>query len=234
MNIDIVMPVWITGPDTVSVTENAVNSLRQTAPNARLIIVDNGSTTGLGAIRDWADLYIRNKYNLGYAKAVNQGLSLSNDFVAVANNDIRVSPGWVKEAERVFADPEVGSLHFRMIPYDQPFSSGKNVWIGGKERWCTSSFFVVRNVQKYDEKFFNSLDDWDFWKRMRQAGYKQAYTNIAEYQHLDSHSQQKIASREENDRRNREYFVKKHGDLPEVLFEKEFPGQLAKPWLPQP
>lgn len=230
----IIMPCWIINEELLQLTQNAVESLRASG-DVELIIIDNGSPMGGGQLREWADLYIRNKTNLGYAEATNQGLLLCkyDKWVAVANNDIRVSPNWQEVIGKV--DSKVGSIHFRMIPYTQSFSPGNDTWVGGKERWCTSSFFVVRSdVQLYDERFKNSYDDWDFWKRMRDSGYKQVYTNKAEYQHADSSTQQYIPQRNENDKKNREYFKQKHGGYPEDLFEKEFTGELAKPWHPFP
>ncbi len=226
----IIMPVWAIDDATINITESAVESLK----GHKLIIIDNGSTVGGGKLREWADIYIRNKTNLGYARAVNQGLKLTlSETVAIANNDIRLPPYWDTVANEIILEG-AGSVHFRMIPYDQPFNPGKDTWIGGKERWCTSSFFVVRAVQLYDEGFLNSYDDWDYWKRFREKGFKQAYTNKAEYQHYDSFTQERRPDRSENDFKNREYFKQKHGDYAEVLFEKEFPGELAKPWKPLP
>lgn len=229
----VIMPVYSISDQFINLTENAVNSL---GDGVFLIIIDNGSTHGAGQLREWADLYIRNKENLGYAKAVNQGLKMCDhgEIVAIANNDIRISPGWQKVSKAIMKDISVGSVHFRMIPYDQPFSPGDSVWIGDKERWCSSSFFVMRNVQLYDENFLNSYDDWDYWKRMRNKGFIQAYTNKVEYQHMDSFTQQLIENRKEIDKQNREYFKTKHGGYPEDLFEKEFPGMLALNWKPFP
>jgi hypothetical protein len=71
------------------------------------------------------------------------------------------------------------------------------------------------------------------WLRFRKI-FKTAYTNKACYQHLDSHTAKKIPEREENDRKNREYFKTKWGEYPEVLFEKEFPEQTKENWRPFP
>lgn len=237
--VDIVMPVWATDHETIQITEAAVESLKG---SGRLIVVDNGSTVGGGQLRGWADLYVRNKENLGYAKAVNQGLKLAGDLVAVANNDIRVSPNWEEVALSIF-DSSVknsklrgmpGSVHFRMIPYNQPFNPGTETWVEGKERWCSSSFFVMQNVQFYDENFLNSLDDWDFWRRFREDHYATVYTNKAEYQHLDSYTQQKIPSRADNDNKNLQYYFKKWGETPDEWMARVYPEQLAQPWKPFP
>ena len=215
----------------INLTENAIESLG----DVNLILIDNGSTFGAGALKGWADVYIKNKQNLGYAKAVNQGLDYlrEEELVTIANNDIRVSLNWWDVAQEIFNNKEVGSLHYRMLSYDEPFELGNDTWIGGKERWCTSSFFTVRNVQRYDENYMNSIEDWDFWMRMRKK-YRQAYTNKAQYQHMDSFTRWKLPEIEEQDKKNREYFVEKWGEEPEALFDKEFPGEREKPWKPLP
>jgi GT2 family glycosyltransferase len=231
----VIIPCWVINESLINLTENTVNSIRQ-AKDTEIIIVDNASTMAGGLLRELADTYIRNKTNLGYAKAVNQGLKLCDvaEPVVVSNNDVRVPPQWKDVAEEILENYQVGSVHYRMIAYDQPFNPGNETWVTGKERWCTSSFFVVRNVQLYDEGFLNSYDDWDMWKRMRDSGYTTAYTNKAEYQHMDSFSQQFVPQRGENDARNREYFKTKYGIYPEDEFENRFPGMLSKPWKPQP
>lgn len=230
--VDVVMPVWAPDMETMEVTANAVASLREN--DIRLIIIDNGSDYGGGRMREWADVYVRNKENLGYAKAVNQGLQLSGMYVAIANNDIRVSPNWISVAEEIMADPKVATVHFRMIPYNEPFEIGGSTFTDGRERWCTGSFFVARNIQLFDELFLNSYDDWDYQYRLRKSGFKTAYTTKACYQHLDSYTQAKVAKRSDNNERNREYFKSKHGDYPEDIWMKDYPDQMAQPWKPFP
>lgn len=224
------MPVYAMDETVINLTENAVNSLR----GFNLIIIDNGSPVGGGLLREWADVYIRNKTNLGYARAVNQGMKISGSIVAVANDDIRVSPDWWRVAGKIIEDDKIGSVHFRMIPYEQPFNPGNETWKTGKERWCTSSFFVVRNIQLYDENFLNSCEDWDFWYRMRAKGFTTAYTNKAEYQHMDSFTKLKMPDDIEQDRKNREYYISKWGKSQDEQFEEMFPGELAKSWKPLP
>lgn len=220
------MPVFNVDEQFVNLTDLAIQSLRP----CELIIVDNASTCGCGLLREWADTYIRNKTNLGYAKAVNQGLKLceKGELVAIANNDIRVSSGWDTIAGEIMQNENIASVHFTMLPYDQPFSLGDKVWITGKERWCTGSFFVMRADWRFDEGYLNSYDDWDLHLRMYQAEYNTAYTNKAQYQHMNSFTQQIIPDREERDKKNRDYFVKKHGDTPENIWQKMFPVQMVQ------
>jgi hypothetical protein len=156
------------------------------------------------------------------------------EIVAIANNDIRVPKQWLPIAEDILQNQQVCSVHYRMIPYDQPFNPGNDTWIEGKERWCSSSFFVVRADQLYDEHFFNSYDDWSYWKEWRTKGFKQAYTNKAEYQHLDSSTVNRMEKHEITNVENREYFKKKWGKYPEDDFAEQFGEQLKTPWKPMP
>jgi glycosyltransferase involved in cell wall biosynthesis len=231
--IPVIMPVWAIDDETISMTENAVNSIR--TPETVFFIIDNGSNVGTGRLKEMADVYIRLKNNLGYAKAVNLGLKAcwGANAVVVANNDVRVSPNWLKVSEDILKDTDIGSVHFRMIHYNEPFNYGEDTWKDGKERWCSSSFFVMRLFQLYDDNFFNSGEDWDYWLRFREV-FKTAYTNKACYQHKDSFTQKKIIDRAKNDKKNYTYFKKKWGKEPEELFKELYPEQMRTEWRPFP
>ena len=222
----VIMPCYIVNEELGKLTENAIQSFQQT----HLIIIDNASPVGGGYLRFEADTYIRNQENLGYAKAVNQGLKLANtEYVAIANNDIRVSPNWKEVAKEVLSEKDVYSCHFRMTDYDTPFEYGNSVIYRGKERWCHGSFYVIKGEPLLlDESYLNSYDDWDLFHRVRMSGKKQAYTDKACFQHKHSTTQQLIPEREENDRKNKEYFREKWGDYAENLFAKEFPKQMKE------
>lgn len=67
-----------------------------------LIVVDNASTDGSAELikkKYPAVVWLQNKHNLGYAKAVNQGVKLSHgNFIFLLNNDVRLLD---KAAERL-------------------------------------------------------------------------------------------------------------------------------------
>jgi GT2 family glycosyltransferase len=120
----VVMPCFNTEKEIHDLTEMAVESMRS-AGDIKLIIVDNGSTFAPKALEKLADIYIRNETNLGYPKAVNQGLKkVESDVVCIANNDIRVPKGIFDLKNELTKYPKIGSLHFKMIDYDQPFDFG--------------------------------------------------------------------------------------------------------------
>src|SRR5258708_18792963 len=92
----VVMPCWIINEELLELTKNAVESFGE----VNLIVVDNGSIVEGGYLRSVADTYIRNKENLGYARAVNQGVMLGElgKYTALSNNDIPVSSNWQEVA----------------------------------------------------------------------------------------------------------------------------------------
>lgn len=225
----VIIPVWIINNELLELTKNTIFSFN----NHDLIIVDNASELGGGYLRSLAHTYILNKTNLGFAKAVNQGLRIVQDeYVAIANNDIRVTPNWADVAKIVLAKKNTYSCHFKMCAYDEPIILGKDMIYSGMERWCQGSFFVLRRLEKvyYDEGYLNSYDDWDFFHTIRSKGYKTAYTNKAAFQHHDSYSQKLIPEREKNNEYNRKYFQVKWGETPEELFWRLYPDQMLKHW----
>lgn len=207
------------------------------------ILIDNGSSVGE---INWGDKQIKNRTNLGYPAAINQGFAkATGDAVAVANNDIRVSPNWLYVAKEILMDnPQVGSVHFKMIPYDEPFNLSYDTWIGGKERWCHASFYVIRKQAiptggYFEEYKEGGYDDYDFFHRMRDVnGWIQAYTNRAAFQHKDSSTYEAL-DRKHNNRqarvfRNRELYRKRFGEYPDIQFIVKFPEQMSISWKPFP
>jgi GT2 family glycosyltransferase len=178
--VSVIIPAWIINDELYQLTSNTVASLSQSVGGFELIIVDNASSIGADQLLTVSDIYIRNKENLGYPKAVNQGCKLANgDFLCIANNDIRVSPNWIKVTREVFKKlPKAGSLHFKMVDYNTPFNISKNVWEDGKERWCHGSFFVwrrkaIEEMDYMDEGYgLGGYDDYDWQYRLRPKGWK--------------------------------------------------------------
>ena len=88
MKTSIIIPV----KDNQRLTEECIRSIKENTSDYEIIIVDNGSTpaySGEGKI-------IRNEENLGFPKAVNQGIVESTgDTIVILNNDTIVTPHWL-------------------------------------------------------------------------------------------------------------------------------------------
>ena len=99
-------------------TQACLNSLLEgeTWPNLEVIVVDNGSSDGTGALlhevaaRDPRVAVVRNPDNRGFAAANNQGIALSTgDVVVLLNNDTVVPPGLLgRLARHLRHDPSLG------------------------------------------------------------------------------------------------------------------------------
>lgn len=248
--ISVIIPAWIVNDELYELTGKTIDSLRASKgwENCELIIIDNASTIGGDQLMSVANTYVRNKVNVGYPKAVNQGIALANgDYIAVVNNDIKISPNWIEVTNQTFTDyKKVGNLHFKMVGYNEPFNEGNRTWETGKERWCTGSFFVFNKMallkmqDEYgyvmDEEYgLGGYDDWDWHQRLNhELGWSCVYTNKAVYQHKDSTSQnlRNKGERSVSDARNRERFKSKFGDYPENIWQSRYPEQMNKPWKP--
>lgn len=249
MKVSIIVPVYILNEELLGLTEATFESLQQTEwddGQVELILVDDGSSVGQRFLKVHSDIYIRGSVNHGYPWAVNRGIKVSSgELLLISNNDIKVSPNWLRVAKEIFAqDEKVGSVHFRMVNYEQPIELGNDTWITGKERWCHGSFYVIRREalpkELYCEMYGKGgYDDYDIFHRMRDInGWKQAYTNKAVFQH--KHSSTQIAldkiegTRAKRDFLNREIYKKRFGEYPDIQFAQLFPEQMKESWLPYP
>jgi GT2 family glycosyltransferase len=93
--LSVVVPVW----NNLLYTQQFVDTIRRhTDVPYELVIVDNGSGwEAANYARAAADTVVLNDTNLGFARAMNQGLAAARGrYVAFCNNDTLVPPGWAE------------------------------------------------------------------------------------------------------------------------------------------
>lgn len=179
--IHVIIPCYLL-PDKdnelIMFTKTCIDSLRKTLTQQyRVLIIDNSSTVGMGFLQAIASsgYYVRNNENLGYAKAVNQGLmmSMNADWIVVANNDVEFLPGWF-EAMSAAWDESTGVVSSHLHDHDPEHKAGVEIAHVGLmfgALWLTKPC-IVSGIGLLDEQFeLGYYEDKDYWQRIKQAGY---------------------------------------------------------------
>ena len=105
-NVDIIIPVF----NETAITKNCLDSIDANSDTPyRLILIDNASgEEAKSYLEDFARSHnnatlVRNEANLGWVKAVNQGIKLSKSpYICIMNNDTVVkTPGWLAKLTAV-------------------------------------------------------------------------------------------------------------------------------------
>jgi GT2 family glycosyltransferase len=178
LNTSVIIPCYIL-PDKsgelLHFTLDCLESLRWHCGLVELVLVDNGSPVGGTHLRAEADLYIRNRRNLGYGPAVNQGLKLATkDWLVVANNDVVFTHNWVKTAKEAWQEG-TGVVSSHLEDHDPEHKAGRQVAHWGLmfgALWMTRRD-VVEAVGLLDEGYeFGHYEDKDYWRRLEEAGFE--------------------------------------------------------------
>ncbi|MBI2268191.1 MAG: glycosyltransferase family 2 protein [Candidatus Blackburnbacteria bacterium] len=120
------LSVVIVNYNTGELLGKCVDSVKKTAGFAEIIVVDNASTDGSGrALRNFQFSifnfqFIENKKNLGFARAVNQGIKKAKgEYILLLNPDTVVEPKAIDNMLQ-FAklEPSVGAIGARLLNPD--------------------------------------------------------------------------------------------------------------------
>ena len=191
---DIIIPIW----NQPALTRRCIEAIgRKTRTPHRLILIDNGSEEdtrsyleGLAGGPSGNGILIRNEENLGFIRAVNQGLRASQaPYVCILNNDIVVTEGWLERmVELAECHPEAGLLnpeqnHDPGKPMPGDLEAFARSRVQGRGKWmeldhCTGGCLLVKRevIQKVgvlDEAYgAGYFEDNDYSRRAQQAGYR--------------------------------------------------------------
>lgn len=119
-NVDIVVPVWNRPVET----RNCLVSLMANSPGARFILVDNGSDRETERLmEEFAEilneraLFLKNRTNQGFVKAVNRGLARGEaEYLILMRNTSLVCGGWLEPLlECAASRPDAGVVVPRLV-----------------------------------------------------------------------------------------------------------------------
>jgi GT2 family glycosyltransferase len=213
MTVTVVIPVW-NGRDMLL---RLLEKLKQqTYPITEVLAVDNGSEDGAAeAAEQWGARVLRMGSNLGFSRAVNQGIdTCRTEWVALVNSDVEPEPEWLGRLVRALTAGTwfaAGKLLSSSEPdridgtYDLLSRAGC-AWRRGQGRLdgseysqrrsismapATAALFrtsLFRHVGRFDDAFESYLEDVDFGLRCALEGFKGVYVPDAIAYHQGSAS----------------------------------------------
>lgn len=242
MKCDIIIPVW----NELAVTKDCLESIKKNTDGNdwRLVIIDNASAAEtksyLEIVKASGELpleLIRNEENLGFIKAVNQGMSASDaPFVCLLNNDTLVTKGWLTEMIRVaestgeigIVNPSSNNLGQKpaegepMELYADKFrqSAGQYVELGAAIGFCMLiKRDLIKKIGLFDEIYgMGNFEDTDFSRKAVREGYRCVRACGAYVYHRESSSFGKVRSFSEDFSRNKEIFEFRWGKPKRIAY----------------
>ncbi len=248
----IIIPVF----NQIEYTLETIESIyRETEENFELILIDNGSdektAVPLQKLSDEKEnvKVIRNDENLGFPKAINQGLRAAHGkYVVIANNDIVVTKGWLRKmivhaesrpnigivgtiSNKVSGVQLVKNAEYKTIDEMQKFAGKVETEMRGKKYefprvafLCTLiKWRVVEKIGGLDERFSpGNYEDDDYCLRAQLAGFKTVIALDVFIHHYGS----KSFTAEGNEKyarlleENKRKFINKWGGTPDDIWLK--------------
>jgi len=208
------LSIIIVNYNTADMLARCLHSIRsQSFNNPEVILVDNASQDNslevTQGILPWVKV-IANKQNLGFAKANNQALKISNGkYIYFLNPDTELKEGAFNAIiEFMKSNPEVGLAGTRIVNPDgssqssierhypgQRHSKGELSGLKGDIAWVLGASMIVRRsvlrgIGGFDERFFIYGEDLDICLSVRRAGWTIGYISNAVVVHWGGASEQ--------------------------------------------
>jgi len=246
---DIIIPIW----NQAKMTKRCLDSvLAVTSEPIRLILVDNGSEP---PTREMLDRFradsrlpveiLRNPTNLGFIKAVNQGIRAARaPWVCLLNNDTIVTSGWLAEMIRVAeSNPAIGLVNptsnclgypsrglspeeiARQLAREQGRSAPLSIAMG----FCLlAPRTLFDRIGLLDEQFgMGNFDDDDLTLRVRQVGLRPVRALASYVHHEGKVSFKKLPGWKKAFDENRRRFEQKWGRRLRILWGPAVPAAVS-------
>lgn len=236
---DIIIPVW----NELESTKKCVEKLKTcTRYPYRLIVIDNGSEKDTreyleGLKKDFPGyLLIRNNSNLGFVKAVNQGMvSSDSSYLCLLNNDVCVTENWLTLIiETVEAGMEnIGLANPTSNDYGFSGADGKKGELQELD-YCKGFCILIKKevitkIGLFDEAFgMGYFEEKDFCRRAIIAGFLCIRAKSSFVRHKDRLSFDKLNNRDEIFKRSEGIYNKKWGKAQSAAFVAQRESDVEK------
>ncbi len=231
MEISFIIPLL----DRLDVTRPCLESLRETIPPGlahEILLVDDGSTDGT---REWAARQpappfsaLFNERRLGYAAANNRAARVARGrLLALVNNDLVFTRGWLEPMLRALARPAIGIVGNRQVRVADGALDHAGIIIGVKAKpehldrsqrrplrpfgfserhavtgaCCLLRRELFLGIGGFDEGFRNGGEDVDLCYRIRARGLRVVVANRSVIRHHVSATPGRKDRDEHNSRR---------------------------------
>lgn len=177
--LDTKISIVIAVLDSLNYTKDCVDSLAKHAPNAEIIIINNGSQV---ETKEYLDSLkhiqvIHWEENLGVSKAWNAGLKLATrDVLCVLNNDVLIQFNGIQRLVQAALENGIAAAEGACMNMDfsyaySTYNEDEADYLGG---YClVFKREVLENVGEFDEMFSPAYwEDNDWGLRVKEAGYK--------------------------------------------------------------
>ena len=221
MNLSIVIVSF----NTQKILKNCLNSIFQNRFKGKLevIVIDNNSLDGSSSMVEKEFnkvVLVKNKENVGFAKAVNQGIKKSKGkFVLLLNSDIIVKENSLNLLFDFTKDKDdLGVLGGRLLNKEGSIQGScyylPTLWRTiiksesllkyapqGQEHIQVEAVIgavflipkkIIKKVGLLDERYFIYFEDLDYCRRIKNAGFKVFYLPKAEFIHFHGASGKSI------------------------------------------
>jgi len=227
---DIIIPVW----NERELTRVCIESIASnTDVSHRVILVDNASyqetacyLKELSEKNQGTVILIRNEENIGFPKAVNQGIAISNaPYLCILNNDTEVHKGWLEEMIKIAeSNSAIGIVNpaSNNLGQPQPMEglSGKWIEMSSCIGFCMLiKKEVIEKIGKLDEIYSpGNFEDTDFSRRAAKAGYKCVMAKGAYVYHKQNTGFKKRKDWDERFKINLDMFNKRWGKIERIVY----------------
>ena len=226
---DIIIPVM----DQLELTRNCLESIRhKTRGPYNVIVVDNNSSPVTGSfLKNFASnnknfTIVNNNENLGWVRAVNQGIKLSKaPYVCVMNNDTIVeTEDWLRKMIAVAdLEPGIGLVNPRFDIKNRTPRGVRFLEIDFCRGYCVLiKRPVIERIGSLDEAYgMGYYDDDDYSVRAIRAGFKCVRANDVVVRHLRDSTFSSVYSEAQRGKlheANKKLFYSKWGKRLNIFF----------------